>query len=277
MPPSDSSLNTSTDADSMYQVLPTDEQVEVDAVMGAEQLVVNEPSEENISRDDPILKSAKFLADPPVELFPEKTQTEEDQPILNTVSTYEEMSTISPPTVETIPSEPTSVDSTSLPPAVETILRKSEKREAFHPMADTIPHETANSIMSLPLQELDVQSISESVKSAPAQLEHTIDPLLEPIVEAPVTIPSLKSSSTQQENIAELPVVPEVPVHPILAAVDESDELSSIAPPSEERFDHRQTLSTWAHSSSGSDFGVTNSPPSNRNLMRKFIQLWGFQ
>ena len=103
---------------------------------------------------------------------------------------------LSPPVVETIPSEPTSVDSISSPPAFGVISLKSEKEDAMSllPVVDTIPQGTANSILSLPLQESDAQSITESVKSAPAQLEHTtIPPLLDPIPEAPVTVPSLKS------------------------------------------------------------------------------------
>jgi hypothetical protein len=246
-PASDSSLASSTDFDSMHQDLPTEKQVEVGVVV-EEQPVVDEQIEENVQHDYPTLKSGEQPYNTG-ETIAETRQLEEEQSI-ESVSSVEEMinAVLPPPVVETIPSEPVSEDSISTPPAIGII--------SLPPVVDTIPQGTVNSIMSLPLQQPDTQSIAESAKSAPEQLETTtIPPLLDTIPEAPVTVPSLKSA--QLENIADLPVVPKEPAYPILSTVDESDKFSSIS--SEERFDKRQTLSPWA-ASTDSGFGVAKLP-----------------
>jgi hypothetical protein len=246
----------------LYQVLPTDEQLEMDTGMEAlveEQLVMDEPIEKMISQNDPVLKSAEFKPETPVELSPEDPQFEEDQPILKTVESvpsYEDV-------VDAIlPPEQTSADSISTPPAFETILPKPERMDAlsFLLMSNKISHETANSISSLPLQESDTLSIAETIKSAPGQLEHTPDPaVLNSIPMDLDTASSPKSPSWKLENAAHSPVVPEVPAHPISSPIDESDELFSIAPPSEERFNHRQTSSAWT-ASTDSNFGAAKLP-----------------
>ena len=102
----------------------------------------------------------------------------------------------------------------------------------------------------------------DSMDQVPPDHFADVDAVVSPLPPSPDvdTIPS-------EAGVAPLtPVVetiPEEPVHPILSTIDESDEsdgLSSLAPPSEERFDHRQTLSPWAPSSSNSDFGVAKLP-----------------
>lgn len=244
--------------------------MEMDTDMEAfveEQLVVDEPIEEMISQDDLVLKSAEFEPETSVELSPEEPRIEEDQPILQTVESvpsYENVgdAVLPPPVVETISPEQASVDSISTPPGVETILPTPERMDAFSflLMANKISHETENSISSLPLQESDARSIAETVKSAPGQLEHTPDPtLLNSIPMDLDTASSPKSASWKLENSAHSPIVPKEPAHPISSPIDESDELSSIAPPSEERFNHRQTSSAWA-ASTDSDFGAAKLP-----------------
>ena len=77
-PASDSSLASSTDVDSMHQVLPTDEQVEVGVVLRNNLLSMSK-LRRMFQHDHPTLKSGESINH--VETIAEKPQLEEEQSI----------------------------------------------------------------------------------------------------------------------------------------------------------------------------------------------------